>query len=188
MRDVTSKQPGLPRRLLDLLVVRRPRLYELTDQLIVAASPERTWEFFSAAENLPLITPPWLAFQLTMPGPIVIEQGTLLSYTITWLRLPVAWRTKLIDFTPPRQLTDLQLHGPYALWHHQHTFEPVAEGVRCRDRVLYQLPFGPLGRLAHALLVRRQLLGIFRYRRQVIAHELGWVRAEQADVEIRAVG
>ena len=185
--EAAVRGPGLKRRVANRLLARRSRLYELTDQFVVAAAAEETWRFFSAAENLPLITPPWLAFQITMPEPIVIERGTLLAYTITWLGVPVRWRTRIIDFTPPRQFIDLQIHGPYTLWHHQHTFEPVPGGVLCQDRVLYQLPFGSLGRLTHALVVRRQLLAIFRYRRQVIARELGWVRAEQDDVAIRAI-
>lgn len=162
-------------------------MYELTDQFIVAASLDETWRFFSAAENLPLITPPWLAFRIRTPGTIVIEPDTLLDYTIRWLGIPVTWRTRIIDFTPPRQFIDLQLRGPYALWHHQHTFAPVAEGVLCRDRVIYRLPFGALGRLTHRLVVRRQLRAIFRFRRRVIARELGWVRAVQDDIEFRSL-
>lgn len=163
-------------------------MYELTDQFIVPASSEETWAFFSAAENLPRITPPWLAFAIQTPASVVIESDTLLDYTIKWLGVPVRWRTRIIDFTPPRQFIDLQLRGPYLLWHHQHTFSPVAEGVLCRDRVIYRLPFGWLGRLTHTLVVRRQLRAIFRYRRRVIAQELGWVRAVQRDIQIRAIG
>jgi hypothetical protein len=33
----------------------------------------------------------------------------------------------------------------------------------------YALPFGPLGRLAHCLVVRRQLQGIFDYRQAALA-------------------
>ena len=36
------------------------------------------------------------------------------------------------------------------------------------DHVEYELPFGLLGRIAHRLLVRRQLEQIFDYRRRVI--------------------
>ena len=38
-----------------------------------------------------------------------------------------------------------------------------------RDRVEYELPFGVVGRLAHRLLVRRQLENIFRHRARAIA-------------------
>ena len=41
--------------------------YELTDRFIVSSSPEQTWAFFSTADNLPLITPPWLRFTTARP-------------------------------------------------------------------------------------------------------------------------
>ena len=95
------------------------------------------------------------------------------------------WRTKIIEFTPERQFIDLQVRGPYALWLHQHSFAEVEGGVECRDRVVYRLPVPLVGRAVHAVVVRKQLLEIFRFRRKVIGEELGWVRAVQDDVEIR---
>ena len=162
--------------------------YELTDRFEVPAPPDKTWGFFSRAENLPEITPPWLNFTVDTPGPIELRRGTLIDYTIRWMGLPLRWRTRIIDWTPPRQFIDLQIRGPYTLWHHQHTFEPAAGGgTLCEDRVTYKLPGGPLGRLAQPLTVRRQLLGIFRFRRDVIGRRLGGLTPMQADVEIRRV-
>jgi ligand-binding SRPBCC domain-containing protein len=56
--------------------------------------------------------------------------------------------------------------------------------VICRDRVIYKLPVAPIAPLVHALVVKRQLTEIFRFRRKVIARELGWMRAIQEDVRI----
>ena len=160
--------------------------YELTDQFEVPASPDDVWAFFSRAENLPEITPPWLGFKIATPGPLALERGSLIDYTIRWAGLPLRWRTKIVDWTPPRQFIDLQLRGPYALWHHQHTFEPTPRGtVLCSDNVTYKLPAGPLGRIAQPLIVRRQLLEIFRFRRDVIGRRLGGFHPIQQDVEIR---
>jgi ligand-binding SRPBCC domain-containing protein len=159
--------------------------HELSDRFIVSSSLEQAWEFFSTAENLPLITPPWLGFTNRSAAPVTIELGTVLDYTVRWLGVAIRWRTKIIEWSPPRQFIDLQVRGPYALWHHQHTFTPVAEGVDCEDRVIYEVPVPLVGRAVNALVVRRQLLDIFRYRRRVIGERLGWVRAVQADVEIK---
>ena len=160
--------------------------YELTDRFQVPASVEQTWAFFSNAENVPRITPPWLKFSVSTAGPIEIKLDSILDYTISWKGLPMRWRTRIIDFSPPRQFIDLQIRGPYALWHHQHTFEPNASGgVTCADRVIYKIPLGPIGRVIHAVTVRRQLLDIFRYRRKIIGGSLGGFHALQADVVIR---
>ena len=43
-------------------------------------------------------------------------------------------------------------------------FEPTEHGVLVTDRVRYALPFGPLGRLAHALWVHSALARIFDHR------------------------
>ena len=75
------------------------------------------------------------------------------------------------------------------LWHHQHTFEPNPDGagVICADRVIYKIPLGPLGRMMHALIVRNQLLDIFRHRRKVIGESLGGCHALQDDIMIRSL-
>jgi ligand-binding SRPBCC domain-containing protein len=160
--------------------------YELTDHFVVAAPIDRTWAFFSSAENLRRITPPWLGFTMMTPSPVRIENGSLLDYTIRWMGVPIRWRTKIIDWRPPRQFIDLQVRGPYSLWHHQHTFTPAdGGGVECTDRVIYKVPVPVIGRAVNTLIVRKQLLDIFRFRRKAIGDELGWVKAVQADVEIK---
>src|SRR5689334_18742290 len=126
-----------------------------------------------------------------MPEPLPeIRQDAVLDYSIKWFGVRIKWRTLIIDWSPPRQFIDLQLRGPYALWHHQHTFTPVESGgggVECFDRVIYQLPLPGVRRIVHATAVKRQLLEIFRFRRKVIGEHLGWVRAVQEDVQIRAL-
>src|SRR5688572_12253434 len=182
----TRKCPGdrIPSRAAAALAT--DMYYELTDHFDVASDAQRCWEFFGSAANLPLITPPWLNFQIAMPTPLpAIEQDAVLDYTIRWLGVKVGWRTKIIDWSPPRQFVDFQVRGPYALWHHQHRFEPLdggggggggGGGVRCFDRVIYQLPVPLVRRVVHAAVVRRQLLEIFRYRRKVIGEHLGGLR------------
>ena len=49
----------------------------------------------------------------------------------------------------------------------------VAGGTLVRDTVHYALPLGPLGRLGHALLVRRDLRRIFDYRQAAVTQLLG---------------
>jgi ligand-binding SRPBCC domain-containing protein len=158
--------------------------HELSDHFVVNSSIGKTWEFFTTAANLALITPRWLRFTMRTAEPVVIGPDALLDYTISWMGVPVRWRTKIIDWDPPRQFTDLQVRGPYALWHHQHTFREVEDGVECTDRVIYRVPVPLVGRVVHAAVVRKQLLEIFRHRRKVIGESLGWVRAVQQDVGI----
>lgn len=130
--------------------------------------------FFAAPENLATITPPWLGFTLLTPPPIRFEAGTAIDYRIRWLGVPLSWRSMIREYDPPYRFVDVQLWGPYARWEHRHLFlEGTREGqgeapsgTWVEDRVTYRLPFGPVGRLLHVLLVGRQLREIFAYRRQ----------------------
>jgi ligand-binding SRPBCC domain-containing protein len=161
--------------------------YLLKDRFVVAADSAKTWAFFSAAENLPRITPPAMKFRIDAEPAGGIAQDSILDYTVRVAGVPVRWRTLITSWVPPIQFIDLQIRGPYAVWHHRHTFTPVADGMECTDDVLYKLPGGAVGRIAQPLMVRPQLLAIFRFRREAIARLLGPVRAIQADVTIERV-
>jgi ligand-binding SRPBCC domain-containing protein len=64
---------------------------------------------------------------------------------------------------------------------HTHTFAPDGErAVVIGDSVRYALPLGPLGRLAHAAIVRRDLERIFDYRERVVAELLEPVERRHA--------
>lgn len=140
-------------------------------------SPEEVFPFFADARNLEAITPPLLRFRMLTPDPIVMARGTHLRYRLRVRGVPVSWLTEIREWDPPHRFVDEQLAGPYALWHHTHTFEDDGAGATImRDEVRYELPLGPLGELAHGLLVRRDLERIFDYRAQRVAQLLS-VRA-----------
>jgi len=130
------------------------------------------FRFFEDARNLGRITPPWLNFQILDPEGIEMRPGAEIDYLIRWQGLPMKWRTIITQYDPPHSFVDEQLRGPYSLWHHEHTFEETAGGVVIRDQVDYRLPLGPLGRIAHAVMVKNQLLEIFRFRQGAIAQIL----------------
>jgi len=68
---------------------------------------------------------------------------------------------------------DEQRYGPYSFWHHEHFFKEISGGVEMNDIVHYKLPFGILGKFMHAILVGRQLQGIFEYRKEVLEKRFG---------------
>jgi ligand-binding SRPBCC domain-containing protein len=124
--------------------------------------------FFSQAENLAKITPPSLKFRILTPLPITIEQGSLIDYRMSLLGVPFHWRTLIERFEPPACFSDVQARGPYRFWRHTHEFFEQDGGTLMVDHVEYSLHLGPIGSLANALLVRRQLDHIFNYRYRTI--------------------
>jgi ligand-binding SRPBCC domain-containing protein len=134
--------------------------------------PEQVFPFFGDAHNLEAITPPWLGFHVVTPTPIEMRAGALIEYRLRLRGLPIAWLTRIEEWTPGVRFVDVQLSGPYALWHHTHEFEADGDATVMRDVVRYALPFWPLGEVAHALLVRRDLERIFEFREAEVARRL----------------
>ena len=144
-------------------------MYRLTSEQLVPAPLDEVFAFFGKPENLARITPSWLGFRILTPLPLSMREGALIDYEISLGPFPTRWRTMITRYDPPHMFVDEQLSGPYSFWHHTHRFESAGTGTRILDEVLYLMPFGPLGKLAHRLAVRRQLAGIFSHRKLVIA-------------------
>jgi len=134
---------------------------------------EEVIAFFAEARNLERITPPWLVFRVLTPEPIEMRVGILIDYRLRVHGIPLNWTTRIEQWDPGAGFVDRQIAGPYRLWHHRHTFRAQGDSTVVTDVVDYALPFGPLGELAHRLLVRRDLERIFAHRHAAAACELG---------------
>jgi ligand-binding SRPBCC domain-containing protein len=148
-------------------------LQTLTREQILPGDPDAVFGFFADAFNLEAITPPWLRFRVVTPGPVSMGPGTMVEYRLRLHRIPIRWLTRIEVWEPGARFVDVQVRGPYRAWHHTHSFEPHAGGTLVRDTVRYDLPLGPLGRLAHGAFVRRDLERIFDFRREEVARRLG---------------
>jgi ligand-binding SRPBCC domain-containing protein len=142
--------------------------YIFDQSQLVRRPLSEVFAFFADPSNLQLLTPPLLSFRMLTPAPIAMHEGTLIDYRISVRGIPLRWRTRIDRYDPMRSFVDIQLRGPYRSWRHTHEFEERPEGTEVRDHIEYSLPLGPLGALAHAWFVRRDLETIFAYRREVI--------------------
>ncbi len=103
-----------------------------------------------------------------------IYAGQRIEYKLRplpWLR--THWLTEITQVEPGHSFVDEQRRGPYRLWHHEHHFRTIEGGVEMTDQVHYTIPFGFLGDLANALVVRRRLDEVFRYRQKVVEELFG---------------
>lgn len=149
------------------------RYHVLRREQALPAPPDAVFPFFGDARNLEAITPPWLRFRVLEPAPDAMRTGALIEYRLRLHGIPIAWLTRIDEWEPGVRFVDAQLAGPFALWHHAHEFAPDGRGgTVMRDTVRYALPWWPLGEVAHALLVRRDLAAIFAYRHRAVAARL----------------
>lgn len=144
------------------------KIYMLRREQIIHRSLDEVFAFFERPDNLADITPPKMGFNILTPQPLEMRAGAVFDYVVTIMGINQFWRTLIEQYDPPHSFVDIQLSGPYRLWHHTHQFESHEQGTLVRDIVRYILPFGPVGRLAHPLVVRPQLERIFTFRNRAI--------------------
>ncbi|MBZ0114672.1 MAG: SRPBCC family protein [Thermoanaerobaculia bacterium] len=135
--------------------------YQLSRTTHLPHPIEDVFEFFSNAQNLQSLTPPWVGFEVLSPLPIEMRPGQLIDYRIRVHGIPLKWRSEITAWEPPHRFVDEQRRGPYRSWHHEHRFHPTANGTEVTDLVSYDV-FG--GRLIQRLLVAPDLDKIFDYR------------------------
>jgi uncharacterized protein len=131
------------------------------------------FSFFADAHNLERITPPQLKFRVLGMSTPEIGAGTLIYYRLSLHGVPFGWKTLIESWEPGKSFVDTQLKGPYKLWHHTHTFVEKDGGTLMTDRVRFELPFAWATGWFVGGFVRREVEGIFAYRRKVIEETFG---------------
>lgn len=137
----------------------------LHSETIVPVPLAQTFAFFSDAQNLERLTPPWLSFKIKTPLPIAMREGALIDYLIELYGVPIPWRTRIDAWEPGVRFVDRQIAGPYRWWHHEHRFEVVGDGTRVIDHVEYL----PRAAWLTSRLVNRDVQRIFDYRQASLA-------------------
>jgi ligand-binding SRPBCC domain-containing protein len=101
--------------------------------------------------------------------------------TISFRPFPLApfrvpWDAEITEFAWNDHFCDVQHRGPFAYWRHCHHISAETRGgvagTKVHDHVEYELPLGPLGELANALVMQRQFRAIFDYRQKRTAELL----------------
>ena len=131
-------------------------------------SLSEVFEFFSHAENLELITPPWLNFKILTALPIKMQTGTIIDYQIKLYGIPFRWKTEINFWEPPEVFIDTQIKGPYSIWIHEHRFAEQDGQTIMTDTVNYDIAAGFLSLPIHKLFLKKQIEKIFAYRRETI--------------------
>jgi ligand-binding SRPBCC domain-containing protein len=86
-----------------------------------------------------------------------------LGETVTWrarhFHVPFTMTSRVTELERPDRFVDEQTRGPFRRFHHEHEFHPSDTGTTMVDRISFDAPLGPLGRL-----VERVALGAYLER------------------------
>lgn len=144
----------------------KPRLFTATQTIPLPRG--EVFAFFSSPRNLEAITPPWLRFRMIHQSTDDLGRDTELTYRLKVHGVPLKWVSRITEWVPGERFVDEQISGPYAQWHHTHTFQDVPGGTLIGDRVAYRLPLAPFSHWVAGPLVDADVRKIFEYRRRRI--------------------
>lgn len=150
-------------------------MYCLETSQRIPAGIEEVWEFISAPQNLKLITPDYMGFDiLTANLPERMYPGMIITYSVSpLLGIKTKWVTEITQVRHGHYFVDEQRMGPYKMWHHQHHLEEIDGGVLMRDVVHYLPPYGIVGALAQRAFIANKLNEIFSYRERKLEDRFG---------------
>jgi ligand-binding SRPBCC domain-containing protein len=79
--------------------------------------------------------------------------------------------SQITAFERPHRFVDEMVSGAFKSFRHDHIFEGTDDGTLMLDIFEYESPFGPLGRLADAVFLRRYMTALLETRnRHIKAH------------------
>lgn len=152
------------------------KLYQLNSKQALPISTATAWEFLSNPTNLKVITPNRMGFHILTGADRPMYPGQIIQYKVSpFPGYTTKWVTEITHVKEGVYFVDEQRFGPYALWHHKHFIKEIDGGVEIEDIIDYKIPFGLLGQLTHPLLVKKQLLEIFRHREEKLKELFGTV-------------
>lgn len=149
-------------------------VYTLKASQKIPSDISSVWDFISSPKNLKEITPDYMGFEIQGDLPEKMYPGMVIQYKVSpVLGIKMTWVTEITHVEKNKYFVDEQRVGPYNMWHHQHHIKEIPGGVLMEDIIDYQAPFGLLGDVANALFIKKQLDGIFDYRKTALEQRFG---------------
>jgi len=153
------------------------KLYEVKKSNILPISLEEAWHFFSNPNNLQKLMPDDMKFEVKSELTDEIYTGQIIKYLVSPFKgFNTTWVTEITHVERLKYFVDIQLYGPYKLWHHKHFFQQVEQGVLVEDLVHYRVPFGKLGELLHPSIIQPKLNSIFQAREKNLESIFGIIK------------
>jgi len=145
-------------------------IYSLKVKQEINQPIEEIWDFFSSPKNLNELTPKDMNFKIISGRSNDFFAGKIISYSVNPFKYyNLKWVTEITHIEKNKFFIDEQRFGPYKMWHHEHHFKKNKDNTTTiYDKVIYKLPFGIFGVIAHKLFIKKRLIEIFQFRNRRI--------------------
>ncbi|MFL2606311.1 MAG: cell division inhibitor [Candidatus Marisimplicoccus sp.] len=132
------------------------------------------WDFLSSPNNLELITPKSMDFNIIDWDKKKAYPGQIIQYTVRpILGIKINWVTEITQVRDKEFFIDEQRFGPYTFWHHKHFIKEIEGGVIMEDVIHYKPPFGLIGVLLNFLFINSKLNSVFKHRELELIKNFG---------------
>ena len=150
------------------------KVYTFSRKQNVPISLDEAWNFLTNPINLSKMTPSYMNFKQISDDRRPLYPGQIIQYSVTpLLGIPAKWVSEITQIKNKDYFVDVQLYGPYAMWHHKHFVKEIDGGVEIEDLIDYKIPLGFLGQLMHQILVKPKLEEIFAFRKSKLIEIFG---------------
>ena len=141
------------------------KIFKLKYSQKLPISLNEAWDFLSSPNNLELITPKSMDFNIIDWDKKKAYPGQIIQYTVKpILGIKINWVTEITHIRSKEYFVDEQRFGPYTFWHHKHFIKEIEGGVIMEDVIHYKPPFGFVGVLLNFLFINSKLNSIFKHR------------------------
>lgn len=86
-----------------------------------------------------------------------IGLGEEVTWRATHFRVPFTMTSRITALERPHRFVDEQTRGPFRRFHHEHEFLASDGGTSMVDRISFDAPLGPLGRVVEWLVLATYL-------------------------------
>ena len=100
-------------------------------------------------------------------------EGDVVTWSARYFGLPLRLTIRIFDVdAAPHRFADEQVRSPFPAYHHEHLFEEIDGHTHMRDRLPLAAPYGPLGRLAEKLFLRRYMQRLLEERNAALVRSV----------------
>lgn len=148
----------------------KSNIFSLRVKQKISQPIEEVWSFFATPKNLNELTPKNMNFNIISGRSDDFFPGKIISYSVNPFKFwNIKWVTEITHINKNKLFIDEQRFGPYSMWHHEHHFIKNEDGsTTIYDKVIYKIPFGIIGKIAHKLFIKKRLTEIFNFRKKRI--------------------
>lgn len=137
----------------------------------IAAPQDAVWLWHTRPGALRRLIPPWERVDIleTDPG---ITPGGRAVLDVHLGPVPLRWVAVHRDVVPGTRFVDVQQHGPFESWVHEHEMTAEGDATILRDAITCVPPLGMVGGALAATSLRTRIDRLLQYRHATIAADL----------------